>query len=467
MIFKPTLFSLAISAAICPAETIANWKVMFTAASGLASSTSGLNTHSPVFGDGSANDMDGVGVAGRFGTLATPQSVTLEVGQTLTVTASVTFTGGVTSGGSAYRFAVLEDGGKFDVPSPENWAGGWLHLVNTASSGELFRARTDGNYMSNATIALDLNATKSISGTFNADSATPYLWTMAITRASETTIDLSSSLAGGPGNYSETFIANNLTTTRFTYNAVGMQATSAGDLDRLSVSNAAFSVETIEPPPPPPPPISVGTRVLGIDFNRNDALGSPSQSLLRIVAGSAANQAANAPSYTRMIGGKQITISQPGGVNFEFRGANTDSSRSIPGGDTSRPFLVSDFIATRSGAIDLTITGLAAGNYVFRSYHLDTLTGSGLGFAQGTTTTTPNTIQAKIGGVVKASVQPTALGVNGLGTTFINNSQIPTLSFGFTHNGAGPLTIELRATQSNGSDSYLLLNGFELFQANP
>ena len=68
---------------------------------------------------------------------------------------------------------------------------------------------------------------------------------------------------------------------------------------------------------------------------------------------------------------------------------------------------------------------------------------------------------------MQASVQPTALGTNGLNTTFINNNQIPTLSFGFTHDGAGPLTIELRATQSNGSDSYLLLNGFELFQANP
>jgi hypothetical protein len=315
---------------------------------------------------------------------------------------------------------------------------------------------------------VDLNAGKIFAGgALSANSATSFLWTMTITRDSETTVDLVSSFVGGPNNYSETYTKNDIATGLFTYNAVGIQATTAGDLDRLSVSDAQFSVEPIEPPPPPPPPISLGPRVLGIDFNRNDALGSPSQSLLRIVAGSAANQAANAPSYTRMIGGKQITISQPGGVNFEFRGANTDSTRAIPGGDTSRPFLVADFIATRSGAIDLTITGLAAGNYIFRSYHLDTLTGSGLGFAQGTTTTTPNTIQAKIGGAVKASVQPTALGVNGLNTTFINDGQIPTLAFPFTHNGSGPLTIELRATQSNGSDSYLLLNGFELFQANP
>jgi hypothetical protein len=235
MIFKPTLFSLAISAAICPAETIANWKVMFTAASGLASSTSGLNTHSPVFGDGTAEDMDGVGVAGRFGTTTTPESVTLAVGQTLTVSASVTLTGGVTTGGSAYRFAVLNDATKFDVPSADNWGGGWLHVVNTGSStGELFQARTDANYMSNLANAVDLNAGKIFAGgALSANSATSYLWTMTITRDSETTVDLVSSFVGGPNNYSETYTKNDIATGLFTYNAVGMQATTAGDLDRL------------------------------------------------------------------------------------------------------------------------------------------------------------------------------------------------------------------------------------------
>lgn len=209
-----------------------------------------------------------------------------------------------------------------------------------------------------------------------------------------------------------------------------------------------------------------GPQVLGIDFNRNDALGSPSQSEFRIVSGST-NQANNTDAYTKTIGTRQVTISQPGNTPFEFRGANGDSSRAIPGGDTSLSFLVSDFITTREGAIDIEITDLAAGDYLFRSWHLDTITGTALGFAQGNSTTTPNTIEARIGGVLQDSVQPTALGSAGLNTTFINDSQIPSIEFSFTHDGNSPLTIELRSTQSNGSENFLLLNGFKLYQSAP
>ena len=206
--------------------------------------------------------------------------------------------------------------------------------------------------------------------------------------------------------------------------------------------------------------------ILGIEFNRSDAFGSPSQSLFRVVSGST-TQGGNSSSYSKTIGSYQVTVSQPNATALEFRGANTDSSRAIPGGDTSLSFLVADFIATREGAIDIDITGLPAGDYAFRSYHLDTITGTVLGFAQGATTTTPNIIEARIGGVLQASVQPTALGTAGLGTTFINDGQIPTLGFAFNHDGSSPLTIELRSTESNGADNHLLLNGFELFLSNP
>jgi hypothetical protein len=212
--------------------------------------------------------------------------------------------------------------------------------------------------------------------------------------------------------------------------------------------------------------VNPGTRVFGVEFNRNDAFGSPSQSMFRIVSGST-TQGSNAISYTKNIGPHQVTISQPAATNFEFRGANGDSSRAIPGGDTSLSFLVSDFIATREGAIDIGVTGLAAGDYVFRSYHLDTFNGSGLGFAQGSTTNTSNNIEARIGGLAKASVQPSALGPSALNTTFINNGQIPTLEFNFSHDGASPLTIELRSTVSNGTASFLLLNGFEIYESAP
>ena len=83
MKIKLTLFSLLISAATCPAATIANWKVM-SAVSPLTVGgvpTSGLTTDSPVFGSTTTNAMDGIGVAGRFGTNASPQSVPFRWGK--------------------------------------------------------------------------------------------------------------------------------------------------------------------------------------------------------------------------------------------------------------------------------------------------------------------------------------------------------------------------------------------------
>jgi acetyl esterase/lipase len=215
------------------------------------------------------------------------------------------------------------------------------------------------------------------------------------------------------------------------------------------------------------PDTTTYTPLLGVDFNRSDALGSPSQSLFRVVSGSAANQSANFPSYHKTIGTHQVTISRPDGTDFEFRGANGDGTRAIPGGDTSLSFLVSDFIATRGGAIDIQISGLAAGNYRFRSWHLDTLTGSTLGFAQGSSASTPNLIEAQVGGLTRAAVEPTALGAAGLNTTFINNSQIPTIQFPLSHDGTSPLTVRLRAIDSNNGERFLLLNGFDLSLENP
>lgn len=115
----------------------------------------------------------------------------------------------------------------------------------------------------------------------------------------------------------------------------------------------------------------------------------------------------------------------------------------------------------------MEITGLPAGDYVFRSWHLDTTTGGDLGFAQGATTTTPNTLEAHLGGTLRAVVQPTSLGSPGLGTTFIDDADVPELTFGFTHEGLAPLLIQLRAAEASGDDRFLLLNGFEILQGNP
>ena len=221
-----------------------------------------------------------------------------------------------------------------------------------------------------------------------------------------------------------------------------------------------------DPTNPASPLPDLGEHLFGIDFNRNDTLAAPSQSGFRSIAGSGADQNANATSYSKTVGALQITVSQPDGTRFEFRGANGDSSRAIPGGDTSLSYLVSDFIGTRTGKIDLSIANLPAGTYYFRSLHLEPFTlSSGLGFAQGTSATTPNTIEARIGATLMDSVQPTSLGSPGLGTTFINDNQIPALFFQFVHDGTSPLVIHLVSTESNGTDSFLFLNGFEIFPA--
>ncbi|MGI9242569.1 MAG: hypothetical protein ACR2RV_17355, partial [Verrucomicrobiales bacterium] len=87
----------------------------------------------------------------------------------------------------------------------------------------------------------------------------------------------------------------------------------------------------------------------------------------------------------------------------------------------------------------------------------------GLGFASGTSATEPNTIEARAGGVLLGSATPTALGAAGLGTTAIADSDIPVLAVVLTHDGLGPLTVELSARDTDGADRHLLVNGFEIY----
>ncbi|MGB6220209.1 thrombospondin type 3 repeat-containing protein [Haloferula sp.] len=260
-------------------------------------------------------------------------------------------------------------------------------------------------------------------------------------------------LKDGVENKSGTFVSASLTGT----DPLNPDSDGDGFPDGLEVGNGTDPTDSSSNP---------GTHLLGIDFNRSDALGAISQSLFRNISGSA-TQSSNLSSYVKTFGTSQVTVSQPTTGAFEFRGGNGDSSRAIPGGDISLSFLVADFIATRSGTMDISISNLPAGDYFFRSWHLDTFTGSGLGFAQGTTPSSKNMIEARHGGVLKASVQPTALSSAGLNTTFIEDSQIPTLSFVVSHDGNSPLLIRLTSTDSGGADNYLLCNGFELFKFNP
>lgn len=231
-----------------------------------------------------------------------------------------------------------------------------------------------------------------------------------------------------------------------------------GDTDGDSVGDG---VEVAVGTDPNDPESNFGERLLGIDFNCNSSLGAPTFGGVRTVAGPETGK----PFYTKKIGNVTVTIAAVDGSPLLFRGANGDTSRAIPGGDLSRSFLVADFVGSQSSAIEVTFENLAAGTYLWTSYHLDPVTGSDHGFASGTSGTEPNTIEARMGEEVKASVSPNSLGTAGLGTTSLADSEIPALAFSFEHDGEEAVSITLSATDTDGVLRHLLINGFELYSS--
>ncbi len=212
---------------------------------------------------------------------------------------------------------------------------------------------------------------------------------------------------------------------------------------------------------------ALGERIIAIDCNKTNAPAAPSQAMFRLITGSGTSSQ-NSTNLARQVGPYSVCLSKAGTPNFEFRGANGDPSRVIPGGPTSRSFLVADFLAARDGTICLAISNLAAGTYLFRSYHLETLTNSAnLGYAQGSSSITPNTLCARVAGSLEAIVQPTYLGALGLATTFISDADIPTLAFPVVTDGTSAVIITLSALYTNGVDRFIFLNGFEVFSALP
>lgn len=215
---------------------------------------------------------------------------------------------------------------------------------------------------------------------------------------------------------------------------------------------------------------ALGERILAMDFNKTNTPGAPLQARFRSVTGSSTSSQ-NPTNFTKHAGPYAVRLFKTSATGFDFRGANGDSpdfsARQIPGGPTSLSSLVADFIGTRDGTINLSISNLAAGTYVFRSYHLDTFNSSNLGFAQGSSATTPNTLRAHVAGSLEAIAQPTALGISGLGTNFISDANIPTLAFPFQADGSSAVGINLSAIYSNGVDRFILLNGFEVYSTTP
>lgn len=229
--------TLAFAAAPADAGTVANWKE-FNA----GSTNSGMNTDSPTIGDGSSNNASDAWIGGRFGTAGTPESVTLAEGESLTVSGSVVLTGGSQWWPDNVRFGVFDESGQFDSGGT-TWAnGGWIFRGDADDNGGWYQARTDNAFVSTNPNAVDLPGTENASGTLLGDSTAPYEWSMTITRDSATTVDLAASLAGGDDSFVGTYTADDVSTSLFTYNAVGVLFGGSIDLDQGQLSNVQYNV---------------------------------------------------------------------------------------------------------------------------------------------------------------------------------------------------------------------------------
>lgn len=231
---------------IAGAASVANWKELNPNAAVVP--ISGAGTDSPVFGDGTTpNSAQAAWIAGGFGTAGAPGSATLAVGDTLTVSGGLTLTGG-TNNNNQFRFGIFNDGGQLALDSGLNWTAGWLHSIGTATTSDLYRARTNGAFISTAGDAADLNSIVTRTGTFDGDSSTAFSFSMSITRDSATTVDVVSLITGGDGNYSEQYVEDDISTTNFTYNAAGLLFGGSAGVEQASFSGVQYNVTSVPEP---------------------------------------------------------------------------------------------------------------------------------------------------------------------------------------------------------------------------
>jgi hypothetical protein len=147
----PLFSALCVIAAAPPATAapIANWTQLNGA---VVVPLDGADTDGPTYGDGvTVNSAQSAWVAGLFGTVPSPQSVTLSIGETLTVSGSVVLTGGGPAN-NQFRFGIFNDGGAFELGSGSGWTGGWMHTI----FNDLWQGRTDGAYISTGGNAVPL-----------------------------------------------------------------------------------------------------------------------------------------------------------------------------------------------------------------------------------------------------------------------------------------------------------------------
>ena len=242
----------------------------------------------------------------------------------------------------------------------------------------------------------------------------------------------------------------------------------------LNIPN--FSLADLNEATPRPSPIkekasekqllpAAGERVFGIDFNTHSLPGAPTQSGFRSISG--LQDGANGTSLSVTVNGIDITLSKTGTADFNFRGFNATTDSVMPGGPTSLSGVVADFIATTDGPITVTMKGLPAGDYLFRSWHLEPHTGPGLGFASGSSSTDPQWLAIEWNGKTQSTVATTCLGEEGLDRTAISDMDIPKLEFAFSVDSGKPVEIAWSGCSSSATTNNVFVNGFEIREKAP
>jgi hypothetical protein len=234
------LFVAVASLTVIPVEagTVAHWKQLNVTVS---PALTGLDTDGPTIGDATANNAQSSWLAGRFGTVASPESVTLAIGQTLEISGRMILTGG-TNTANQIRFGIFNDAGQFAAGDGSNWAGGWMHNNGNVASSDLWRGSSTGAFVTTGGNSMDLNAIITRTGLFDGSSVAPFVFRMTITRDSDTTLDIVSQFTGGDGSLDEMYVKDDVPASDFTFTCVGVLLGGTSGVDQAVLSGVQYTV---------------------------------------------------------------------------------------------------------------------------------------------------------------------------------------------------------------------------------
>ncbi|EIQ01209.1 PEP-CTERM putative exosortase interaction domain-containing protein [Opitutaceae bacterium TAV1] len=206
--------------------------------------SSDLDTASPILGNGTTESADGQTIYA-----ATPTWILGAVGDSITLSGAVTFTGLASPQADQFRF------GLYDVNN-QSGATGWLGYFATNSGGggnpnSRLWERDPGNttsFGSNGTGSATQRASVSASPANNAFASGAYTFSLTITR-SDSGLDLAWSITGTNVTYTVSGTYADTTPQTYTFDRVGFFTGGGLNADQVSFSNIDVTYTSAVPEP--------------------------------------------------------------------------------------------------------------------------------------------------------------------------------------------------------------------------